>query len=95
MRPFFPEYKVFAEGAGASFVTVLPDTDNFQINFDDLEKKLGAKTRAVIVNSPNNRRRRADKEYRFASLRRVVGVLSKDREYRLSYIGRAVQRACV
>lgn len=52
--PFFPEYKVFAEGAGASFVTVLPDTDNFQINFDDLEKKLGANTRAVIVNSPNN-----------------------------------------
>lgn len=52
--PFFPEYKVFAEGAGASFVTVLPDTDNFQINFDDLERKLSLKTRAVIVNSPNN-----------------------------------------
>lgn len=52
--PFFPEYKVFAEGAGATFVAVLPDTDNFQINFDDLERKLSLKTRAVIVNSPNN-----------------------------------------
>lgn len=37
--PFFPEYRVFAEGAGASFDAVPPDTENFGVNLDALEKK--------------------------------------------------------
>lgn len=52
--PFFPEYRVFAEGAGAEFRTVDADTDAFQINFDDLEAKLDCFTKALIINSPNN-----------------------------------------
>lgn len=52
--PFFPEYKVFANGAGASFLAVDADTDSFQINFESLEKKLSRNTKAVIINSPNN-----------------------------------------
>lgn len=52
--PFFPEYKVFVEGAGAEFCVVSADTDKFQINFEGLEKTLTEKTKAVIINSPNN-----------------------------------------
>ncbi len=51
--PYFPEYKVFVEGAGAEFVAVDADAD-FQINFDDLDKKLDNDVKAVIINSPNN-----------------------------------------
>lgn len=51
--PFFPEYKVFAEGAGAEF-TVVPAASDLQINFEELEKLLDEKTKALIINSPNN-----------------------------------------
>lgn len=52
--PFFPEYKVFTENAGAKFVTVPADLENFQINFGSFEKIINENTKAVIVNSPNN-----------------------------------------
>ncbi len=52
--PYFPEYKVFCEGAGAKFVAVDADTKSFQINFDDFCKKVTPNTKAVIINSPNN-----------------------------------------
>ena len=52
--PFLPEYRVFAEGAGASFAAVPADTENFGVNLDALEKKLTDRAAAVIINSPNN-----------------------------------------
>ncbi len=51
--PFFPEYRVFAEAAGAKFVTV-PAADDFQINFEACEALITKNTKAVIINSPNN-----------------------------------------
>lgn len=51
--PFFPEYRVFAEGAGASF-KALPPTENFQIDTALLASEITASTKAIIVNSPNN-----------------------------------------
>lgn len=52
--PYFPEYKVFVEGTGARFRVVPADVDSFQIHFDAFEEILNPKTKAVIVNSPNN-----------------------------------------
>ncbi len=54
IAPFFPEYKVFVEGAGAKFKVVPPDRENFQVQIDELENLITDKTQAVIVNSPNN-----------------------------------------
>ena len=51
--PFFPEYRVFAEGAGGVLVTA-PPTETLQPDFDAFEKLLSEKTKAVIVNTPNN-----------------------------------------
>ena len=52
--PYFPEYKCFVESTGAALKVVPAKTDNFQINFDEFEKLLTSKTKAVIINSPNN-----------------------------------------
>lgn len=52
--PYFAEYKVFAETAGAKLVALASEPDTFQIDFNLLEKSVGAKTAAVLVNSPNN-----------------------------------------
>ena len=52
--PYFTEYKVFTETAGASLVALDSDPDTFQIDFALLEKAVCEKTAAVLVNSPNN-----------------------------------------
>ena len=52
--PYFPEYRVFAEQAGAKFVTVDTEKDTFQIDPAALASAIDAHTKAVIVNSPNN-----------------------------------------
>ena len=51
--PFFPEYRVFVESAGGVLVTV-PPTEELQPDFAALEHSLTAKTKLVIVNTPNN-----------------------------------------
>ena len=52
--PYFPEYRVFAEAAGARFVPVASAPGTFQIDPEALTRAVTAHTKAVIVNSPNN-----------------------------------------
>lgn len=54
IAPFFPEYQVFVQAAGAKFVVVPADTTEFQINMEALEKAITPHTKGIIVNSPNN-----------------------------------------
>lgn len=54
IAPFFPEYKAFVEGAGATFKMVEADTEHFQINMEALSEAITANTKGVIINSPNN-----------------------------------------
>lgn len=54
IAPFFPEYRVFAEKAGANIKIVKSREEDFQIDFQALEKAISAKTKGIIINSPNN-----------------------------------------
>lgn len=54
LAPFFPEYTVFIQNAGAQQIMVPPDTEHFQISLDKLEASITPHTRALIINSPNN-----------------------------------------
>ena len=54
LAPFFPEYRVFVEQAGAKLVTVSCKKDDLQIDFAALENAVTPNTKAIIVNSPNN-----------------------------------------
>ena len=54
LAPYFPEYKVFVERTGANIVPVLCQMPSFQPNIDAIERAINEKTRAIIVNSPNN-----------------------------------------
>ena len=54
LAPFFPEYRVFVEKAGAS-LRVVPTLDgSFQMDFDAIAAAINEKTKAIIINSPNN-----------------------------------------
>ena len=52
--PFFPEYRVFAENAGARVLTVLCREPDFQLDIKAIESAVTEKTKAIIINSPNN-----------------------------------------
>lgn len=54
VAPYFPEYTVFIQNAGAKKVMLPPDLEHFQVDLAAMEKAITPHTRAVIVNSPNN-----------------------------------------
>ena len=54
LAPFFPEYSVFIENAGAKRVTVDTAPPDFTVDFDALKRAINRNTVAVIINFPNN-----------------------------------------
>lgn len=54
IAPYFPEYRVWIETAGATCVEVMADTKTFQIDVDAVVAAITERTKAVVINSPNN-----------------------------------------
>ena len=54
LAPFFPEYKVFVENAGAELGVVPPADLSMQPDLGALEAAIDERVKAVIINSPNN-----------------------------------------
>lgn len=52
--PFFPEYSVFTANAGGILKSVQCNPRNFMPDIEKFAAALNAKTKAVIINSPNN-----------------------------------------
>lgn len=52
--PFFGEYRFYVQNYDAILKVVPPNTETFQPDLEAFEKILSPKTKAVIVNSPNN-----------------------------------------
>ena len=54
IAPYFPEYRVWIETAGGVCVEVPADEATFEPDVDAIEAAITDRTRAIIVNSPNN-----------------------------------------
>lgn len=54
ISPYFPEYRVWIETSGATCVEVPADPETFDLDVDAIAAALTARTKAVVVNSPNN-----------------------------------------
>ena len=54
LAPFFPEYRVFVEAAGGRLVSVPSRQSDMGPDLEKLSAAISAKTKAIIVNSPNN-----------------------------------------
>ena len=52
--PYFGEYRSYTANFDGVIVAISPDTDTFQPKLDEFEAKITPKTKAVIVNTPNN-----------------------------------------
>lgn len=52
--PYFGEYRSYTANFDGVLIAVSPNTETFQPKLDEFEEKITAKTKAVIVNTPNN-----------------------------------------
>lgn len=52
--PFFGEYKNYVSNFNGKLVVISPDLEHFQLNLSELESKVTSKTKAIIINNPNN-----------------------------------------
>ena len=52
--PYFMEYNNYVSGYDGKVVVVSPNTENFEPNLEEFENKITNKTKAVLVNTPNN-----------------------------------------
>ena len=52
--PYFGEYRSYTDNYDGVLIEVSPNTIDFQPKLDEFEKKITQKTKAVIVNTPNN-----------------------------------------
>lgn len=52
--PFFGEYRNYVKNYDGQLVIVSPNTLDFQPNLEEFKEKITPKTKAVIINSPNN-----------------------------------------
>lgn len=77
--PYFLEYGAYIRNYDGVLVEVEPETETFQLNIADFERKLSAKTKAVIINNPHNP---TGVVYSEETIRRLAEVLErKQREY--------------
>lgn len=77
--PYFLEYGAYVRNYDGVLVEVAPDTETFQLNLSDFEKKLSEKTKAVIINNPHNP---TGVVYREETIRALTEILKeKQKEY--------------
>ena len=52
--PYFGEYRSYVANFDGELIAVSPNTETFQPKLDEFEEKITDKTKAVIINTPNN-----------------------------------------
>lgn len=52
--PYFTEYRVFIESAGAKAVEVPAAPGTFDLDLAAIEAAIGPNTKGILINSPNN-----------------------------------------
>lgn len=77
--PYFGEYRSYVDNYDGILVEVSPNTVDFQPKLDEFEEKITEKTKAVIVNTPNNP---TGVVYSEATIQKLAEILvKKQKEY--------------
>jgi aspartate aminotransferase len=78
IAPFFPEYAFYVNNHGGDF-QVVESSPDFDLDLTAIDQAIGPRTKAVLINSPNNPTGRMYSADRLAQL----GQLLEDRQRRL------------
>lgn len=77
--PYFGEYRSYTNNYDGVLVEISPDTETFQPKLDEFEEKITPRTKAVIVNTPNNP---TGVVYSEETIKKLAAVLeAKQKEY--------------
>lgn len=77
--PYFGEYRSYTNNYDGVLVEISPNTENFQPKLDEFERKITSRTKAVIVNTPNNP---TGVVYSEETIRRLAAIMdAKQKEY--------------
>ena len=77
--PYFGEYRAYVNNFDGVLVEVSPNTVDFQPKLDEFEQKITPKTKAVIVNTPNNP---TGVVYSEETIKKMVAIMeAKQKEY--------------
>lgn len=77
--PYFGEYRSYVDNYDGILVEISPNTVDFQPKLDEFEEKITEKTKAVIVNTPNNP---TGVVYSEATIQKLAEILEKkQKEY--------------
>lgn len=75
--PYFLEYGAYVKNYDGQLVEISPDTETFQPNLEELEEKITANTKAVIINTPHNP---TGVVYSEDTIKKLAAILEKKQE---------------
>lgn len=75
--PYFVEYGSYVRNYDGNLVVISPNTVDFQPNLVEFEEKITPKTKAVIINTPNNP---TGVIYSEETLKKIAAILEKKQE---------------
>ena len=82
--PYFVEYNAYVRNYDGNVVIISPDTETFMPKLDEFEAKITAKTKAVIINNPNNP---TGVVYDEATIKAMAAILEKkEKEFGISIL---------
>ena len=77
--PYYGEYRSYTNNYDGVLVEISPDTETFQPRLQEFEQKITPKTKAVIVNTPNNP---TGVVYSEATIQKMAAIMeAKQKEY--------------
>lgn len=80
--PFFGEYRNYVSNVEGNLVMISPNPPSFQPRLDEFKEKITNKTKAVIINSPNNP---TGVIYSKETIKKIAEILyEKQQEYKTS-----------
>lgn len=82
--PYFVEYGSYVRNYDGELVVVAPDTDTFQPDLEAFASVIGPRTRAVIINTPNNP---TGVVYSPETLKRIAAIMrAKEEEFKTQLV---------
>ena len=88
--PYFVEYGSYVRNYDGNLVVISPNTEDFQPNLEELGEKITPRTKAVIINTPNNP---TGVVYSAGTLARMADIL-RERQTQDVYKRQAWPRTC-
>jgi aspartate aminotransferase len=73
LAPFFVEYRFYVDNAGGA-TRIIPPREDFDLDLDAIRQAVNEKTKAVLINSPNNP---TGKVYGETSIRGLAALLTE------------------